>query len=294
MTDMKRTWQHNADEARATEAGTGWFIVFLVVCSVRQGKGGRPRSANPDIEGQVFATISGFAKRAGLAENRITSILRAYPEAVEAGLVPPMDDDLTPDRVGTIPIPTVPFGDIYRKYTPDNDRYRLESALRQATPEQIVAAVPEATLPKVVEEVARTLPKAVSDPMSRNPGVLRDAVRTSDSAGQNAAYAGWREANAEQINRLAEGHRKSEEEHKERKAKAHSIRWNQVSALIGKARVALREALDESHGVEFTADEREDLENYLNRLQAMTDLLRASIVGTSGVDWDAELAKMGD
>jgi hypothetical protein len=55
----------------------------------------------------------------------------------------------------------------------------------------------------------------------------------------------------------------------------------------------LREALDSAADVGFTDEERELIADSLAKLRAVLNLIDARVSGTSTVDWDAELAKLG-
>lgn len=73
---------------------------------------------------------------------------------------------------------------------------------------------------------------------------------------------------------------------------AHSTRYVEAEGRIAVAMRHLRLVLDESEGVEFTADERELIADAIGQLRALLNLLDVRVLGSTDVDWDAELAKL--
>jgi hypothetical protein len=78
----------------------------------------------------------------------------------------------------------------------------------------------------------------------------------------------------------------------EKKA-AHTTRYIVAEGKIAVAMRNLRSVLDEDAiGVEFTEEERELLMAALGQLRAVLNLLDVQLVGSTDVDWDAEMAKL--
>lgn len=91
------------------------------------------------------------------------------------------------------------------------------------------------------------------------------------------------------LKRSITSEKKQSEERKER----HSLRYVAMEGHIANAMRRLREALDEAQDVPFTDEERELIADSLAKLRAVLNLIDIRVTGTTTVDWDAELAKMG-
>jgi hypothetical protein len=82
-----------------------------------------------------------------------------------------------------------------------------------------------------------------------------------------------------------------------RKADAATRTHARVLSIEGKIAAAmryLRFALDESEGVVMSPEDAADIADQVGRLKAIANLLEVRLVGTSDVDWDAEMAKLVD
>lgn len=74
----------------------------------------------------------------------------------------------------------------------------------------------------------------------------------------------------------------------------HTFRYFEVEKNLTVAKRALREAMTAAEGVDFTAEERDLLADAIGKVRGLLSLLDMRVTGTSGVDWDAELTKLGD
>lgn len=91
-----RTAQYNADEFGGTERGMGgWNQAVLVACSVGNGPG------------QV--SMSTFAGMAQVSVPTVSNYAEAWDLAVAKGVEIPPRTALSPDKVGTFPLPAQPF-----------------------------------------------------------------------------------------------------------------------------------------------------------------------------------------
>ena len=91
------------------------------------------------------------------------------------------------------------------------------------------------------------------------------------------------------LKRSITSEKKQGEDRKER----HSLRYVAMEGHIANAMRRLREALAEAQDVPFTDEERELIADSLAKLRAVLNLIDIRVTGTTTVDWDAELAKMG-
>jgi hypothetical protein len=100
------------------------------------------------------------------------------------------------------------------------------------------------------------------------------------------------------INRTADFMSRSRRAEKRRQEHRKSNRTAQfviIDGEITQARRCLMRALTEARGTEdLDQDTVRLLETALDSLKAITELLRLAISGSIAVDWDAELARLGD
>lgn len=102
---------------------------------------------------------------------------------------------------------------------------------------------------------------------------------------------------AEEAQKVAEWVVKSEKaalKNRQEQAARHSLRFVAVEQYLAKAMRALTAALNESHHVPWSDDEREMLTETIEKVRQLLALIDLSVVGTADVDWDAELARLGD
>lgn len=295
MAQKKRTWETNAREFAELDEGKGWPFARLVACSVTLDAGnGRPPKTSPrgEVSGKVGAYA--FAKAAGTKDTRIARFLKAWDAAADKGLVP-HSSTLRPADVPKVPLPDVPWDAHYTESNAGyNDRDRLNSAVRKAPPEAIIAALSSVQRAAVIgaaapEEVVAAVPAEHLAP------VAKEVIRVSDpdqfDAVRRTATKRWEEEHAESLAKMREADRKAEEARRAR----HSMAWLSMDVLITAARGKVRDAINEARGVQFTDEERQWLAAAIAKLRAAVDFLDVAVAGQSAnVDWDAELAKMGE
>lgn len=73
-----------------------------------------------------------------------------------------------------------------------------------------------------------------------------------------------------------------------------NLRLMVIEGKIAAAMRYLRSALEESEGVVLSPEDAADIADQVARLKAIANLLEVRLVGTSDVDWDAEMAKLVD
>lgn len=100
----------------------------------------------------------------------------------------------------------------------------------------------------------------------------------------------------EEIPRAAISHHRTREhaakqraEHKNR----HTMRYIEMEGHLAAAKQRLTDALKCADGVNFDGEEAELIADSIRNVSALLRLLDARFVGTSGTDWDAELARIG-
>ena len=80
----------------------------------------------------------------------------------------------------------------------------------------------------------------------------------------------------------------------ERHRKAHTFAYIQIEGQLAAAKRKLMDALKQADDVAFSAEERELLIEAIARIKSVLALIDLRIAGTADVDWDAELAKLGE
>jgi hypothetical protein len=99
----------------------------------------------------------------------------------------------------------------------------------------------------------------------------------------------------EELPRTAEWVVRSEratQAHKNERARKTDLRLIEVASKVQRMIRLGVEVLDVMRTVEWDDDGREIMEDSLDKLRALVGLLDVALVGSSGVDWDAELRKL--
>lgn len=151
-----------------------------------------------------------------------------------------------------------------------------------------------------VGETKRKAAQAIADANGiRVDNVLsnrRQDVRDLVDAAQDAADRRGTTVDDE-IARKVEWQQKAKQadaDRKQARKARHTLRYLQHEEKISKARRLLSEVLNDSEGVEYTAEERQIIADVIGQLRAVINLIDVRITGAADIDWDAELAKMGD
>lgn len=274
-----RTWKDNAAEfAALTKQGVDVRLAVLVATSIKQDAGhGRPPK-NVSIE--TFSSkvsASKFAESAGTTNDRVLRHLQAWNRAAEAGLCSP-SSDLTPADA-TDPELLVPSQEDFASYYDAS-----KSGGRQYGDPTTAARMIEtrAGMGKVSEIVEKL-------DLETRAALAKEAVRQADpiTRVEIAKTVDIPHTDFTERRRVAQA-----EEHA-RKAERHSIRTLSIVVAIENARTRLRSSLDELRDVQFTDEERAHIKAELDHLKTVTNLVEMAIVGTTDVDWDAELARLG-
>jgi hypothetical protein len=74
----------------------------------------------------------------------------------------------------------------------------------------------------------------------------------------------------------------------------HTLVYLSLEGRFMTARRNLTDALKEAHDVDLSDDEMELLRDTVNQLKALIDLIGLRFGGTDDIDWDAELARLGE
>lgn len=274
----KRTWQRNAGEFAELDKGEGWPFAILVACSVKKGSpGGSEASRAAAAQASGKATIVQFARLAGTDVGRVARHLEAWDAAAAQGHCP-SSSDLTPGDVDTLPYPAVDWKTHYR------DNNAAENA-RDRTFK------------------AKALIRRSADELLADPEVA--AAVLGSTTGRDLVAKEARKVAAENRRRAAElddAYRKGEQHRADERAskKADGDEWEnhaafaEVTGQLARARRAINEAIVEARDSVFDTDHVEVIVDRIEKLEAATGLLRLAVTGTLGVDWDAELVKLGD
>lgn len=158
--------------------------------------------------------------------------------------------------------------------------------------EAIARAGVSAERTEVVEEVARATGKTFQNVVKNNAELAGQVHRAArDRAERKGTTV------SDELPRAAQSVVASQKAAKaERVAKVASrgARLLAVEGHLANAHLSLRYALRDADG-EFTEEEREFLASDLGRIRDLLNLLDVRITGQiTDVDWDAELAKLGD
>lgn len=172
-----------------------------------------------------------------------------------------------------------------------DDHRRDVATMREDGEYRELAKVSE-TKRQAAQAIAEAEGIRVDNVLSHRRSDVRDLVNVAQDTAERR-----RTSVTEEIDRLAKQAVKDKQIDAKRKAEhkaKHTARWLSVEVKIGKAQRLLSDVLTETEGVEFIADERELMAEALGKLRAVLNLIDVRVVGTADIDWDAELAKMGD
>lgn len=262
-----------AEVWRGLDLGDDWQFAMLAACCVQAnlGEGAATGARAPDAK----ASATEFARDCETTHGRVLRFLDAWDKGAAAGLVP-ASDTLTPADYPALQRPDIPWRAFMRRFRAGQDPNagnRLGIALRHATPEQVVAALPAERLAPVAAEVVR-----VSD-----PDVFRDVHLAAE-----------RRFNQDHADAIARVERTQAEDRAEEKQQ-HTLRYQDVDVLLDRAKRALGDAKTVATGVRFTDQEHTLLLARLVEVHAALGRLDSVIVGAADdIDWDAEFRKMGE
>jgi hypothetical protein len=161
----------------------------------------------------------------------------------------------------------------------------MDRAKMSAAKAELVEAVAEAN-----EVGFKQVAKSYGPDVAR----LREAVhREAERRPEMTA-----EERSDFINRTADfmsRSRRAEQRRQEHRKSNRTAQFVIIDGEITQARRCLMRALTEARGTEdLDEDTVRLLETALDSLKAITELLRLAISGSIAVDWDAELARLGD
>lgn len=268
-----RSWQQNAAEYAAYTQGDGWMYSLLAGCSVERGVHGQ-RGTLPTVIGKV--SVREFAGAAHSAPATVARALDAWDRLAAEGVVPP-SADLSPSDVPLVVLPDnslYPWDRYAEKKERDYEAERLRAMANNIPPEKIAAALRPEQRAAVVEAAVQ---QASFEDLQRlrNQAEEKIAARAPEVNADNARFRAQREAET---------------------ARSSSFwRFNDISGQIAAARDKVRAALRVAQSNDqFTDEERAAMATSLDRLDAASGLLRLAVTGTANIDWDAELARMGE
>lgn len=271
---MTRTWEDNAAEFAALDQGEGWPFAVLIAASVEKGAGQSERGSRRSDRNDEKVSAQRFAEVAATSAGRVLRYLDAWERAADMAIVVPAAN-LTPDDVHAVELPDVPFKTFYDASQSGGRQYGNVATAVNTIEKRGAAAVVAALTDEQKTEVAREVIRQA--PVEQFRQIQRDADDRHDRDHQH-------------LNEIRKTSRaRQEAEHRSR----HTLRYVQVDGFIDDAKRKLRDALNEAQGVEFDAEERDLLAEEIKRVRNLADLLDMLITGTTEVDWDAELERIG-
>lgn len=120
---------------------------------------------------------------------------------------------------------------------------------------------------------------------------VKDVVELAEAAAERRGTSV-----EEEIPRAAISHHRTREHAAKQRAehkKRHTMRYIEMEGHLAGAKQRLTDALKCAQDVNFDDEEAELIADSIRNVSALLRLLDARFVGTSGTDWDAELARIG-
>lgn len=272
--------------------GDGWTTAAMVNCSVEKSDGGRPKTgATRDGFGKISATR--YADKSGLTKDNVLRILVAWDGQAEKGLVPSAESLMPADLprvIAALPNEAEhPWRNAYRglgRNGPDAARERMlrdpAALVAKMTAEQRAAFAGPVVAALTPERRAAVIQQAVEHGGVEEQQAARRAVERVDDS-----QASRRAAASESLKRVEQEDRAADQQ-------PGFLRYMNVSGLVNKARESIRDAIELAHGQPFSEEHRQFIAHDIARLRAAVDFLDLAVTGRADIDWDAELAKMGD
>jgi hypothetical protein len=265
---MKRTWEDNAAQFAELTQGNGWPFAVLVACSVEPGAGQSERGSRSSRRldrADQKVSANKFAEKACTSRERISRYYKTWQEQAAKGVVPDATT-LTPNDVDSVEIPTTPW------------------SKRDAKPgETAVYAAPAPA--KAIK------PTQVAEAIKADPFIAEEATKALDEIKRDERQV----AKVKEVPKP----KSSPEEVRERVEARMDLFGNkdarEVVGILHKNARPLELALEVCQTVEFDEMYQEHIMQYVNSMRHTLDLVEMLITGnTANVDWDAELAKLGE
>lgn len=146
---------------------------------------------------------------------------------------------------------------------------------------------------QAIDAVAKATGKTFQAIRKGGADVVRDVLSTARERVERGNDATMEDA----IQRVAEDrarHERTQERVQSESKARHTFRYVELEGHIAYAMRRLREALDVAQDVPFEDEERELIADSLAKLRAVLNLIDVRVTGTTMVDWDSELAKLGE
>lgn len=120
---------------------------------------------------------------------------------------------------------------------------------------------------------------------------VKDVVELAEAAAERRGTSVEEEIPRAAIShhRTREHAAKQRDEHKKR----HTMRYIEMEGHLAAAKQRLTDALKCAQDVDFDREEADLIADSIRNISALLRLLDARFAGTSGTDWDAELARIG-
>lgn len=186
-----RTWETNAAEFAALDAGKGWPFAALVACSVQAAEHGGSRkgsSFDRNLTGKTNATA--FASEALTTAKRVLAFLRAWDAAAELGLCP-ASSTLEPSDFETTAYPEIEFEAVYKSSDSKKTAAEIAEEQRKAAAEAERVAN-EAAERRVAQEKAKAeaeANRAIRQEQERAEREIKNAERKAEAERQEKIKA---------------------------------------------------------------------------------------------------------
>ena len=160
----------------------------------------------------------------------------------------------------------------------------IERAKMSAEKESLVEAVADAN--EITFKHARE--QYAPDVSRVRDAVERAVERKPDMAADERTEYARRTAQTIARSRAVDATRREEQKQQ------RSVMFMRIDAKLAHARRDLRDVLDYGRDLGLGEDEVEDVKAALARIKSFTDMIDMALTGSMNVDWDAELAKLGE
>jgi len=146
---------------------------------------------------------------------------------------------------------------------------------------------------EVAEAVAAVEGKSL-DTVSKRRGSTDSLANITEQARDRADRTGTTLGQAAtDIATTARNSRLAEQEREADRADRHGLRYLAIEGHLANAKRRLTEALTEAHSVSFDPEELEMIADSIDNIRTLLGLLDLKFAGSVDVDWDGELAKLG-
>lgn len=225
-------------------------------------------------------TFSEYARQVGKSEAVIRRDAKAWAKWLEANR-PTSDEVVDPDT-----------GKTRRKPVKSPNAPRWEGKEKAKSPSDFreLSKISE-TKQLAAEAIAKASGRKIATVIAHSRNEIDNVINmaTANAERQGTTVESEIEFWAEKLEKRKQTQKKQRDAQKKR----HTSQFIKIESELGKAIFSLRQALNESHEVDFSDEERELLKHTLGKVSSLFHLVELRIAGDTEIDWDAELAKLG-